>query len=94
MPMLVDPDGIFVRRVDFNGHYEVTLSPRNDRRTEIKHGSEDVDWDLWHKDWVYYVIITLLFQDLSLRDDFKIFHYVMILGLYPDELFLQKIRHL
>lgn len=50
MPMLVDPDGIFVRRVDFNGHYEVTLSPRNDRRTEIKHGSEDVDWDLWHKE--------------------------------------------
>ena len=56
MPMLVDPDGIFVRRVDFNGHYEVTLSPRNDRKTEIKHGSDDVDWDFWHKDRANYVI--------------------------------------
>ena len=56
MPMLVDPDGIFVRRVDFNGHYEVTLSPRNDRSKEIIHGSEEVDWDFWHKDWGYYVI--------------------------------------
>lgn len=50
MPMLVDPDGIFVRRVDFNGHYEVSLSPRNDRNDQIENGSDNVDWEFWHKE--------------------------------------------
>ena len=24
MPILVDPDGLVIRRIDFNGHYEVS----------------------------------------------------------------------
>jgi len=49
MPILVDPDGIVLKREDFDGHYVVMYHPRNDENPEIKVGDPDVDWQLWHE---------------------------------------------
>jgi hypothetical protein len=45
----VDPDGIVLKREDFDGHYVVMYHPRNDENPEIKGGDPDVDWQLWHE---------------------------------------------
>ena len=46
MPMLVDPSGILIRRVDFNGHYLIVATPQDDRIVRAE-GSEQVDWEWW-----------------------------------------------
>ena len=48
-PIKVDPDGIVLKREDFDGHYVVMYHPRNDQNPEIKGGDPDVDWQLWHE---------------------------------------------
>ena len=48
-PIKVDPDGIVLKREDFDGHYVVMYHPRNDESPEIKGGDPDVDWQLWHE---------------------------------------------
>ena len=45
----MDPDGIVLKREDFDGHYVVMYHPRNDENPEIKVGDPDVDWQLWHE---------------------------------------------
>ena len=49
MPILVDPDGIVVKREDFDGHYIIMYHPRNDSDAKTETGSEKVDWELWHR---------------------------------------------
>jgi len=48
MPILVDPDGVVVKREDFDGHYIVMYHPRQDNADELTTGDDKVDWDLWH----------------------------------------------
>ena len=50
MPILVDPDGIVIKREDFEGHYLIMYHPRNDTDDSIKKGDEKVDWELWHQE--------------------------------------------
>lgn len=49
MPILVDPDGIVVKREDFDGHYIIMYHPRNDSDAKTETGSDEVDWELWHR---------------------------------------------
>ena len=49
MPILVDPDGIVVKREDFDGHYIIMYHPRNDSDAKTETGSDKVDWELWHR---------------------------------------------
>ena len=45
----MDPDGIVLKREDFDGHYVAMYHPRNDENPEIKGGDPEVDWQLWHE---------------------------------------------
>ena len=49
MPILVDPDGIVVKREDFEGHYIIMYHPRKDDDEHVTTGDPKVDWELWHK---------------------------------------------
>ena len=41
---------VLFRRVDYDGHYQITAAPTNDRIKSIEMGSPDVDWKAWNSD--------------------------------------------